>query len=244
MKKWAKRLYISCSLGIIALLSFGILVLAVPDSITDLIGTATSTTISLTWTKSSSSDNTTIRYSTADYPATPASGTSAYSGSSSFTTLENLTVGTIYYFSAWGYDGADYSTTAANLVVTTFPSVSENTTAPYPQPTIPAGATADPDSSGWSISPIDDILAYFADPASAHSGLGMPTDNVIMFIAGVGVTFVSLGSYIKWRSFWTSWTIAMILSSFACSIEVMQWIVVGFLLLAGAGVWAVEKSTQ
>lgn len=244
VKKWFKRLSVSITLAIIGLLLFGLIALAIPDAISDLIGVATDTTISLTWTKSASTDNTIIRQSTTTYPTTVADGTSTYNGTASYANITGLTAGTTYYFSAWGFDGSDYSATAANLAISTLPSISDNTSIPFSPSSLSLPANTDPDTSGWSISPLDDILSYFADPSYAHSGLGMPVNNVIMFIAGVAVTFLSLGSYIKWRSFWTSWAIAIILCSFFSSISIMQWMVVGFLILAGAGVWAIEKTTQ
>lgn len=241
---WLKRLINSTSLAIIGLLCFVLVALAIPASITNFKGTATSATVSLTWTKSASSDNTVIRHSATSYPATVADGSSTYNGSASYYTLSGLTSGTVYYFSAWGFDGSDYSVTVAEFRINTVPASSANTTIPFSQPSLPANVAEDPDISGWSISPIDDILDYFADEASAHGGLGMGVNNVVLFMASVGVTFVGLISYVKWRSFWTSWVFVLIGSGFFCTIEVMQWIVFGFLLLAGWGVWAIEKSTQ
>jgi len=243
VKRWFKRLSIGTSFAMVWMLCFTLVALALPSSVTDFIGIATDTTISLVW-DASSANSTLIRHSTATYPATIADGTVSYNGTANFVTVTGLTAGTAYYFSAWNWDDTGYSATASNLVVNTLPSVADNTTIPFDKPTLPAEVSQDPDISGWSIDPIDKILDYFADEAVAHGGLGMPVENVVMFMAGVGVTFVSLGTYVKWRSFFSSWFIALILSSLLCSIEVMQWIVVLFLLLVGAGVWAVEKSAQ
>jgi len=229
VKKWLKRLLASISLAVIGMLCLTLIALAAPGVVTDLVAVATDTTISLTWTPAESST----------------SGTSTYNGTGSYAGLTGLTAGTTYYFSAWGYDGTNYGA-VAHLVVTTHAAVSENTTIPYAKPTI-VGATADPvdpTTGGWSITPIDKILDYFADPTVAHGGLGMPTNNLVMFLTGVGVTFVGLSTYVKWRSFFSSWFIVLILSSFAASIGVMQWITVGFLILVGAGVWAIEKYAQ
>lgn len=244
VKKWLRRLTTSLSMAIVVVLCLTVAVMAAPELITDFTGIAYSTEIKLSWIPAESSNTTVIRYSTTTYPAGVGDGTSAYNETGSYVTVTGLTAGTTYYFSAWGYDGTDYSATYAGLVLSTISATSENTTIPYTDPTIPAEAYQDPDISGWSIDPIDKILDYFADEPYAHGGLGMPTKNLVMFLAGVAVTFVGLGTYVKWRSFFSSWFIVLILSSFAASIEVMQWIVVGFLLLVGAGVWAVENSTQ
>jgi hypothetical protein len=152
--------------------------------------------------------------------------------------------GQIYYFAAWGYDGADYSTTSLEYPCTTESAASGNTTIPYDSPVLPTGVWQDPDTSGWSIYPLNIVLDYFSDNTSAHGGLGMQTSNVTMFMAGVGVAFVGLSTYAKWRSFFTSWFLVLVLC-FACAlIGVMQYMVVIFLLVLGAGVWAINNTTQ
>jgi len=242
VKKWSKRLLTSIGLATIGMLCLTLIALAAPGLVTDLIAVVTDTTISLTWTPAESSNSTVIRHSTTGYPTTETGGTSSYNGTGSYVTVTGLTAGTTYYFSAWGYDGTNYGA-VVHLVVTTHAAISDNTTIPYDKPSV-AGATEDPNIGVWSIHPIDKILDYFADPTVAHGGLGMPTNNLVMFLAGVGVTFVGLGTYVKWRSFFSSWFIVLILSSLASTIGAMQWITVGFLLLVGAGVWAVEKYSQ
>ncbi len=242
VERWLRRLIISTSMAVIAVLGMTYVALAV-GTIVDFRPVATDTTISLTWTKSLSTDNTVIRYSTTTFPATALVGTSAYSGTGSYTSLTGLTAGTTYYFSAFAYDGLGYSA-AKQLLVTTFVTVAENSTIPYAQPAIPVEAWQDPDTSAWSIHPIDDILTWFSDPTYVHGGLGMPTDNLVMFLAGLAVTFITLYTYIKWRNFFTSWTIGLILSFFCVSLEIMQGYIIGLEIIVGAGVWAVENSTQ
>ena len=244
MKNLFRKLTIGTSLAVVGILLLTFIVLAVPGGVTSLIGTVTDTSVYLTWVNASSSNSTLIRHSTTTYPATTDNGTVSYNGTASYATISGLTAGATYYFSAWGFDGSDYSATAANLVVTTLPSVSENTTVPFPKPSLPAVVTQDPTISGWSIYPIDVIIDWFADPNVTHGGLGMPVDNVVMFMAGLGVTFVSLGSYIKWRSFLTSWFIAFLLSIGLSSIGVMQWIVVIYLLLVGLAVAALNNALE
>jgi hypothetical protein len=240
IKKWFRRLCSSAGIAILSVLLVVSIVLAAPGVVTDLVGMPTSTTINLRWTPAESSTSTVIRYSTTSYPATVAGGSSAYNGTGSYVEISGLTAGANYYFSAWGYDGADYGT-VVNLMITTDSEVSGNNTMPFSAPALPANMADDPDSSGWDISPIDDIISYFSDPTSAHGGLGMPTDNFIMFLAGLGVAGLSLISYIKWRSFFTSWFIALILCAFCAYLGVMQWLVVPFLLIFGVGVWSVQQ---
>lgn len=243
VKKWIKRLCSSTGVAIISILLIATIVLAAPGAVTNFVGIPTATTINLVWIPASGSTSTVIRYSATSYPATVVDGTSAYNDTGSYVEIDGLTAGTNYYFSAWGYDGADYGT-VVNLMVTTDSEVSANNTMPFPAPALPADMSDDPDSSGWDIDPIDDILSYFSDPTSAHGGLGMPTDNFIMFLSGLGVVGLSLTSYAKWRSFFTSWFIALILSSFCAYLGVMQWLVVPFLLVFGVGVWSVQQVAQ
>ena len=237
MKRWL----FSISLAIVCVLLLAVVTLAVPSTVTDFIGTATSSSIYLTWTPAASSNSTVIRHSTTTYPATYSSGTSTYNGTGRYTTLTGLTTGTTYYFSAFGFDGSSYGA-AVNLAITTLPSATENTTIPYGSPSLPSGISQDPDTSGWSIDPLDKILDWFADPTGVRGGLGMPVNNVVMFLAGFGVTMVSIGTYIKWKSFFTSWFIALTLSIIACSVEAIQWIVVIMLLVIGLGVAALMRA--
>lgn len=244
VKIWLRRLSIGSGIALSLLLCLTMVALAALGSVTDLVGVATDTTITLTWSPATDSTHTIIRYSTTTYPTTVGGGTSSYNGTGYYVTMTSLTAGTTYYFSAWGFDGTAYSATELNYQITTQPAVSSNTSIPFSQPSIPTETTQDPDTSGWSIYPLDEIISWFADPSVTHGGLGMPVNNVVMFIAGVAVTSVSILTYTKWRSFWTSWTIAIILCSFLVSIQVMQGLVIGFLLLAGLGVWTIEKTTQ
>ena len=86
---------------------------------TNLVGYPEATSISLSWSKGVGSTNTLVRYSPAAYPTTTTSGIAAYSGPSSTHTVDDLTSGTTYYFSAWGESGGNYSASYATLMMTT-----------------------------------------------------------------------------------------------------------------------------
>ena len=64
----------------------------------------TSTSIYLTWTKGSGSDNTVIRAKTSGWPTSPDDGTSVYNGTGTSTTHSSLSSGQIYYYRAWAYN--------------------------------------------------------------------------------------------------------------------------------------------
>jgi hypothetical protein len=240
--KWAKRIGLATVMSLAIILCVSTVALAV-GTITDLRGVYTDTTLSLTWTKSLSTDTTIIRYSTTGFPATAAAGTGAYSGSGSYVSISGLTSGTTYYVSAFAYDGANYSSPLQRSYTTTS-SVSQNTTIPYAQPAIPAEAWQAPVTAGWSWHPFDDILTYFSDPTYTHGGLGMPTDNLIMFLAAFLLTGFALFIYIKWHNFFAAYTILFIGSFFLVGAHIMQGYIIGLEILIGAGVWAVEHNFQ
>lgn len=94
---------------------------------TNFIGYPEATSISLSWSKGVGSTNTLIRYGTSAYPGSITAGTYAYSGPSSTYTVEGLTAGTTYYFSAWGESGGNYSASYATLLMTTSGSAGDDT---------------------------------------------------------------------------------------------------------------------
>ncbi len=244
-KKWIRRIIVSCGIALTAMLCVSYVALAAPASVTNFVSTSiTSTSISLSWIPASGSTSTVIRYSTVTYPTTPAGGTAAYSGSLNYATVSGLTAGTTYYFSAWGYDGANYSATSTPLALSTLSTTSGDTTIPFANPAMPASVYQDPSITGWSWHPLDDIVEYFSDNATAHGGLGMTSNNVMMFIIGVAVTGIGLLTYIKWHTFFASWFIVLVLSGLFSMMHIMQWMVFIFLLIVGAGVWAIEKNFQ
>ncbi len=74
----------------------------VPDSFSAT--TVDNQSISLTWTKGNGADNTTIRYKTGTYPASPTDGTEATNTTGTSTTLSGLNAATTYFFRAWSYN--------------------------------------------------------------------------------------------------------------------------------------------
>ena len=94
------------------------------------------------------------------------------------------------------------------------------------------------------FSPLDDIVDYFADPSYAHGGLGMPSNNFVMFMAGAIVSGIGLLAYVKWRNFFAAYVLVFIGSFFCVGIHVMQGWVIGMEILVGMGVWAGEHYYQ
>jgi len=244
IKRWFKRIVVSIPISLTWLAIIAVVASAAVGIITDFTGTATDTTITLRWTLAPSSNSTVIRYSTATFPAAVDAGSSAYNGTASSTILEGLTQGTPYFFSAWGYDGTDYSAVSAPLALTTLFTVSENTTIPISRPFLPVEMWQIPSTAGWSLAPITDIFAYFADPAETHSGLGMPTDNLISSVVALIIFVIGLKVFARWHNLFGAYILVLVLSFMAMGIGIMQGMVLAVLLSIGLGVWALQKSQQ
>lgn len=93
---------------------------------TNFVGYPESTSISLSWSKGTGSTNTLVRYGTSAYPGNVTVGIYAYMGPSSTYTVDDLTAGTTYYFSAWGESGGNYSASYATLLMTTSGSTGDD----------------------------------------------------------------------------------------------------------------------
>jgi hypothetical protein len=104
---------------------------------TNFYGYPTATTISLSWIRGVGSTNTLIRYGITNYPQTTAQGQGVYFGPGNSYTLQGLTSGQTYYFSAWGESGGNYSTGYAMLLMTTSAGT-DDTTPDIEVPTQPA----------------------------------------------------------------------------------------------------------
>jgi len=88
--------------------------------------------VDLTWTKGAGSSNTTIFFSTYDYPETVADGTLIYDGVLNTYTHILLTPGTTYYYTAWGLSGATYSTANVTVMATTMATTPGRDQLPIP----------------------------------------------------------------------------------------------------------------
>lgn len=77
------------------------------------------TSVNLSWTIAAGASNYMVRYSTTTFPADNTTGSLVYNGSGLATLHNNLTKGTNYYYSIWGYSGDNWSAAGATLLVTT-----------------------------------------------------------------------------------------------------------------------------
>ena len=91
-----------------------------PGPVTDFIATSGDSQISLSWTNPGDADfaGTMIRYKTTSFPTGPTDGTQVYNGTGTSTNHGGLTNGTVYYYSAYAYDGAPNYSSAAQASAT------------------------------------------------------------------------------------------------------------------------------
>jgi len=238
MRYW-KRILVSLSIAVIISLSFVTSVFAAVGDVDNLKAIPSNTSISLTWTIASGSTSTVIRYDTSDYPATPASGTSGYSGSSNNTIITGLTAGTNYYICAWGYDGVDYSSTEAQVFITTNATSALDSGDDIPTPELPSNITVTPSVSGWNFEPFTGIMTYFTE-----DGLGMPTNNAWEGMALMGLLVGGVIIYIKWRNFFAAFIVVFIASIMVCGLGIMSGWIVGAEIITGLGIFAIEHNYQ
>lgn len=215
-------------------------VMATAD-ITSVNANATKTTVTLRWTKIGTS--TLVRYATNTFPATTATGTSAYSGADYFTTVTGLTSGTTYFFSIWAYDGANYSTNAYHIAVTTlFADVatgSESASRDIPPiPALPADLVAAPNTGGLDLEPFSTILEAFN---SAPGGFNMPVANIYETAVYIGITLAAGFIYKLSKSLLITWVLAVALSFAGYRMELCQIHGIIVLIVLGLGAWAVTS---
>ncbi|MDD4409996.1 MAG: GBS Bsp-like repeat-containing protein [Candidatus Pacebacteria bacterium] len=87
-----------------------------PSDVTGLIASnVTYNSLTLSWTKGSGSTNTIIRGQTDTAPVERTDGAEKYNSTGVTVSLTGLVQGTTYCYSAWSYNGTDYSTSKASI---------------------------------------------------------------------------------------------------------------------------------
>lgn len=139
---------------------------------TNTSATATSSTITATWTKGGGASGTEVRYKEGCESCTTSSNTTmtlAYIGTDlTNTTISGLDAGTSYCLKFWAYDGSDWSTGNATLCITTI--ATESAIASIETPDQPAGWFQSPDYTGMSETFIYDAANNFADQLEMPRG--------------------------------------------------------------------------
>jgi hypothetical protein len=235
-------------LALLMLFIFGWTVLAVPSNITVFTAKPDSTSVVLKWTTVAGSTKTMVRYKTTAFPtsATGADGSIQVYFASSNTYVQTdltpsspsgaLVSGTNYYYSAWAYDGANYSALPCNLLITTLASLSASDSLPVP--TMTTGFFNQlPDSKTWydNLQPFTGFISNFA------SSWGMPKDNM-NYAFGLGILLlIGVISYVKLKSPALSIGIDLIVCVILISMHMLPAYSVGVVIALGLGVWAMES---
>lgn len=151
---------------------------------TNFVGYPEATEISLSWAKGTGSTNTLVRYGTTAFPATVSTGELAYFGTSNTHTVEDLTSGKTYYFSAWGESGGNYSASYATFMMTTS-AAGADTIPDIDVPTQPSRWFSAPD-----YTTMDGLLViYDAINGAADSG-EIPRETA-WFLLALGLSFLA-----------------------------------------------------
>ena len=145
---------------------------------------AGSTTINLIWVKGIGSTSTYIRYKTGAYPANDADGTLINSTEATYE-ITGLTMGTTYYFKAWGLSGT-LSGTSITTMCTTLAAVSG--TGSMPTISAPAGWFTISDPTVFSNLPIYGTVNWVFDAYEVPRASGWFTIAIILaLMGGIGV---------------------------------------------------------
>jgi hypothetical protein len=243
-----KRILRASAIAVMMLLIAGMNVSALATYVTNFIANSTSNSINLSWTKATGSTSTLIKYSTSSYPATTADGTSvsdALITKNSFTfdgsdeaIPTTLLPGTTYYFSAWGYDGATYSATAANILITTTGVVTTGNN--FPNPTmsnITSPGFVPTTSPTWydRLQPFTGFTTWFL------SDYDMPDNNknytggtIILLVGGVVL-------YMVFKNMLIAIFFDLLLCGLLIKVGLQPWYSFAYVIVAGLGVWGLEN---
>jgi hypothetical protein len=193
---------------------------------TQLKGIPTDTTISLLWVKGVGSSRTLIRYKPNTYPTGVADGTQAYLDTKNTVVVPSLTMGTTYYFMAWGESGGFYSTSNATLMMTT---TSGDSAAGVPLAPTATGTSwfQSPDYTNMSAFPMYGMINWWAD------SFGMPRSTLWFFCA----MFLALacGILVYWKGgqkIVLTGLVVILLIGFGVSLKlVSMWLLLPFLIV-------------
>jgi hypothetical protein len=242
MKRVRKILVVMAIIGVLSLVANPVLATGYAY-ITEFRAIPTDTTMSLIWVRANGYTYTVIQCSTTGFPATTADGTRIYSGvgnsyiqkdvDPNATPLVPLTAGTTYYYSAWGYDGANYSTNVANAMMTTTASAGTSDVLPTPiQPT-----PTEPSSSGWfsGLQPFSGFMQGF------EQSWGMATDTIPFTFGILILLVVGIGIYLKTKSPFIAIVADFAVDFGLIGLGLLSGYTVAVVLAFGLGVWALEN---
>jgi hypothetical protein len=236
-----KKILTGFLIALVATLLVALPVLAVVGNVTDLICSPEDVSIHLKWTKATTSTTTVIRYRTDEFPTSYNDGTLSYNGTGYETDITGLTAGQSYYFAAWGFDGANYSTNAYYKATTTVYTIGLSTNQTVPSPLVPANINIAPVITGFNFEPFTSIISNFV---STPGGLGMPVENTWEWLTLVGMVALSLIVYIQTKEFLIAFVILILLTAGGWYLGLTQGLLLAFEIPIALGVWGIEHAMQ
>ena len=200
-------------------------------------GASTDTEMTITWQVASNALDTIVQYKTGGYPTSPTDGTTAYNGAGIICIQTGLVAGTTYYYSAWGYNGATYSASVDNFMMTTSATNSSgvvSTTIPVPSQNMNPPA---PSSSSWftNMQPFSGFVRSF------ENSWGMSTD-LMQYSFGILILLAAgFFLYIKTKSPLMPFIGGIIIDFGLILLNLMPAYSVAIIIAFGLGVWSLEN---
>ena len=159
-----------------------------------------------------------------------------YSGTGINYVQTGLTPGTTYYYTAWGYDGVNYTSNSTRdkiLMTTIVGTVSASTTIPTPPQTTPSA----PSSLQWfaGLQPFSGFIKGF------ETSWGMNTDTMPFTIGIIILLVVGVGLYLKTKSPLIAIVADFVVDFGLIAMGLLSTWTVGVVIAFGLGVWALEN---
>lgn len=236
-----KKFIVSMWIVALATLLFALPVLAAVGDVSDLLCYPQAVSVHLTWNRASGSTTTVIRYRTDTFPASYSDGILSYNGTGFETDVSGLTAGQTYYFAAWGFDGASYSTTVCYKSTTTLYTIGLSTNQTIPSPLVPATINNPPSIGGFNFEPFTGLISNFVN---ASGGLGMPIENTWEWLFLIGITFLSIVVYIQTKEFLIAFVILILLTGGGWYLGLTQGLLLVFEIPVALGFWGIEHAMQ
>jgi hypothetical protein len=157
---------------------------------TNVLCSANSNSVTLSWVKGGNSSYTYIRYKTGGYPTSSTDGNAVANQSGVNFTHTGLASGTSYCYRLWGEDGGTLSTTNVTTMCTT--TAGSTSATPNPLPTVDmTGFTTAPNGSALENNPLYPFVNSAADE------LGIPHGTWWMFVGIFGLVAIGVFTYTR-----------------------------------------------
>lgn len=196
------------------------------------------TSISLTWGKGASCSETLIRHKPGSFPTSTADGNLLYSGTAITATHTGLTTGTTIFYSAWGVEGSNNSTSYATIAMTTLATSADGDVATTP--TAPSGWFQAPDYTNMSnFEPIYSVFNTMADTLSIPKATFWLFATIMFCMAtAIGTLAISKGNMIAGVG------VLCLTMVLGVSMELLPSWMIGLIIIFGLGGFQLAKGER